>query len=382
MGANLQKIFHSTFIFTYYFVHIHIAKQKMQKKFWSFKIKCYICRIKIANLHQYGSIIKETTMKSMVFGIDISLNQTVYAIVDVRGRIIDRDAIKTYEYPDINGFVRVLCERLVEMAEKNCGLENIRSIGVSSPSGNFLSGCIENSPNMPWKGVIPLSAMIRDQVGLAVAVGNDCHVHCLSESIFGNAHGMNNFAIVSLGHGMGVSSFNRGKVLLGNNGFAGELGHTCIEEDGRQCECGLKGCLEAYVAEKGILRTAIEIMNETDKPSMMREIENLTPKLITKCCERGDELAIEVFRRTGKVLGRGLATLAAVTDPEAIILLGGISRAGKWLLDPTQESFDNHLFRNLRGKVELMLSGLEPEESMILGASALAWQVKEYSLFR
>lgn len=321
-------------------------------------------------------------MKSMVFGIDISLNQTVYAIVDVRGRIIDRDAIKTYEYPDINGFVRVLCERLVEMAEKNCGLENIRSIGVSSPSGNFLSGCIENSPNMPWKGVIPLSAMIRDQVGLAVAVGNDCHVHCLSESIFGNAHGMDNFAIVSLGHGMGVSSFNRGKVLLGNNGFAGELGHTCIEEDGRQCECGLKGCLEAYVAEKGILRTAIEIMDETDKPSMMREIENLTPKLITKCCERGDELAIEVFRRTGKVLGRGLATLAAVTDPEAIILLGGISRAGKWLLDPTQESFENHLFRNLRGKVELMLSGLEPEESMILGASALAWQVKEYSLFR
>lgn len=321
-------------------------------------------------------------MKSMVFGIDISLNQTVYAIVDVRGRIIDKDAIKTCEYSDVNTFVRVLCEKIVEMAESNCGLENIRSIGVSTPSGNFLTGCMENSPNMPWKGVIPLSAMIRDQVGLAVAVGNDCHVRCLSESVFGNAHGMNNFSIVSLGHGMGVSSYTRGKVLLGNNGFAGELGHTCIEEDGRQCECGLKGCLEAYVAEKGILRTAKDLMEESDQPSLMREIENLTPKLITKCCDRGDEMAIEVYRRTGQVLGRGIATLAAITDPEAIIIMGGISKAGKWLLEPTKESFNKHLFRNLRGKVEVMLSGLESEESMILGASVLAWQVKEYSLFR
>ena len=168
----------------------------------------------------------------------------------------------------------------------------------------------------------------------------------------------------------------------GSNGFAAELGHMCIVDNGRLCNCGRMGCLESYVAAPGIVRTARELMSETDKPSLMREIEHLTPKTIRDCCERGDEMAIEVYRRTGYWLGIGLANFATLTDPEAIIIAGGVSQAGRWLSEPAKESFEKHVFHNIRGRVDLIISQLSNRERDILGASVLAWSVKEYSLFK
>lgn len=321
-------------------------------------------------------------IKDRVIGVDISLEQTSIAIVDLRGYIIARDSFVTEQYPNVNKFIDVICEKIVTLAENNGGFLTIRSVGISVPSGNFKTGCIENSPNMPWKGVIPLAAMMRDRLGLAVALGNDCHVVALGEQVFGSAHGLKNFAVVVIGHGLGNAFFTGNKVHLGANGFAGELGHTCIVDNGRQCECGLKGCLEAYVAEKGILKTAHEMMDESDEPSLMRDFEKLTPKNISECCEKGDKMAIEVYRRTGYLLGIGLANYAAIVDPKAIILAGGVSHAGKWLLDPAEESFNQHLFYNQRGKVSLLLSTVDDRERDVLGASALAWEVEEYSLFK
>lgn len=326
--------------------------------------------------------MEKTIIKNRVIGVDISLNETTIAIVDLRGNIIARDSVITENYPNINGFVEAVCDKVVELAEANGGYELIRSLGVSSPSGNFKTGCIENSPNMPWKGVIPLSAMMRDRLGLAVAVGNDSHVIALGEQTYGRAHGMKNFAVVTIGHGLGNAFSTNGHIHMGADGFAGEVGHTCVVDHGRKCECGLEGCLETYVAEKGIIRTAKEMMAESDKPSLMRDLEKLTPRTIAECCDKGDEMAIEVYRRTGYVLGIGLANLAAVIDPEAIIIAGGISHAGKWLLEPATESFNEHLFFNLRGRVKLLLSGLNDRERDVLGASALAWEVEEYSLFK
>ena len=235
---------------------------------------------------------------------------------------------------------------------------------------------------MPWKGVIPLGAMLRDRLGLAVAVGNDSHAIALGEQMFGSAHGMRDFAIVTIGHGLGNFMCSSKHMHLGAHGFAGELGHTCVVDNGRQCECGLKGCLEAYVAEKGIVRTAKELLAESDEPSLMRDLNKIKPKTISDCCEQGDKLAIEVYRRTGHLLGIALANFAAVFDPEAIILAGGVIKAGKWLLDPAEQSFNEHLFHNIRGKVKLLPSLLDNRERDVLGASALAWEVKEYSLFK
>ncbi len=298
--------------------------------------------------------MEEYNIKTKVVGVDISNESTTYAIVDVRGNILAEDSFPTQDYP-------------VMLVEGNGGYETIRSIGVSAPSASSVSGCIENAANLPWKGVVPLSAMLRDRMGLAVGLSNDAHISALGEFTFGSAHGMKNFIIISLGVGLGSCFFTDGIDHQGNLGFAGEFGHTCVVDNGRKCGCGHEGCLEAYVGANGIV---------------MRSLEKLSPRTIKECCDQDDELAIEVFRRTGYYLGLGLANYASIVDPEAIIFTGGISHAGKWLVDPVCEAFEAHVFGNLRGKVKILCSKLNDRERDVLGASALAWSVPEYSLFK
>lgn len=326
--------------------------------------------------------MSDSVVKKKVVGVDISLDATTYAVVDVRGNILAKESFPSEDYPEINNFVTALSEHIVEMVEANGGYESIRSVGISAHSANFMLGAIMNSPNMPWKGIIPLAALLRDRLGLAVAVANNSHVVALGEQAFGSAHGMRDFIVVTLGTGMGSCIFSDGKVNLGYDGYAGEIGHTCVNLHGRRCGCGNIGCLEAYTASKGIVQTAREVLAESDAPSLMRSQEKLTPKIVTECCEQGDELAIEVYRRTGEILGLGLANYASLVNPEAIIFTGGISKAGKWMLDPAKESFDRHVFHNIQGKVKFLVSELDDRERDVLGASVLAWQVKEYSLFK
>ena len=351
----------------------------MQKKcfvFGSSEYFYYFCCI-------FTSItMNQTAIKDRVIGVDISLDWTTYAIVDVRGQILAESRFPTEDYPEISGFVTKLAESIVTLVEANGGYGTIRSVGISAPSANFRTGCIENSPNMPWKGVIPLAAMMRDQLGVAVALGNNANVIALGEHAFGCAHGMNDFILITLGSGMGSCIYSNGHPYLGSHGFAGEIGHTCIDRNGRQCGCGNRGCLEQYTAAKGIVQTARILMEQDNKPSLMREARMLTPEMITRYCEMGDELAIEVYRRTGQVLGFGLAGYATVLNPEAIIFTGGIARAGEWLLGPTRESFEEHVFHNIAGKVKFLVSSLNDHNKEVLGASVLAWSVKEYSLFK
>ena len=323
-----------------------------------------------------------TSIKKRVVGVDIGNMRTTYAIVDVRGNVIAHDQFPTRDYPDINKYIDKLTESIVEISEANGGLETIRSVGISCPSASYASGCIENAANLPWKGVVPLATLLTDRLGMAVALGNDAHNTALGEKMYGSAHGMKNFIVLNLGVGLGSCFFSEGHEHSGAGGYAGEIGHTCIQDHGRPCPCGLKGCLEAYVAAAGIVQTAQELMAESDKPSKMRDIEKLDPQIIANLCDAGDELAIETYRRTGYVFGMGLATYASIVNPEAIIITGGMSGAGRWILEPTSESFEEHVFRNMRGKVKILLSELDNRERDVLGASALAWEVPEYSLFK
>lgn len=326
--------------------------------------------------------MEETTLKSRVIGVDISIDWTSIAIVDVRGNIIARDGFSTAEFADVNDYVNTLSERVMTLAENNGGYDKIRSMGVGAPSANYKTGCIENAANLHWKGVVPLAALLRDRLGIAVAVGNDAYLSALGEREFGSAHGLNNFVIISLGHGNGSCIFTNGEVHMGADGFAGEFGHMCVDYGGRTCGCGKKGCLEAYCATRGIVMTARELMNESSETSLMHDIPDLTPRKICECCERGDKLAIETFRRTGVILGSALAAMATVLDPEAIIFTGGIAHAGHWLLGPAKETFDNQVFHNIKGRVRFLQSTLDNHERDMLGASALAWGIKEYSLFK
>lgn len=326
--------------------------------------------------------MNQVVIKSKVVGVDIGIDKTVFAIVDVRGNILAEGGFPTIDYLDISQYVQKLTDCIVELVEANGGYEQVRSVGISSPSANNLTGCIENAANLPWKGIIPVANMLRDQLGLAVAIANNAHVTALGESVYGNAHGMRDFILITLGHGLGSCIFSNGKVYLGHDGFAGEVGHTCFKTGGRLCGCGKRGCLEAYVGSKGIVKTAEKLLAETDEPSMMRELPKLSPSVISRLCDQGDKLAIEVYRRTGELLGAGLAGYASVLNPEAIIFTGGIPRAGKWLLDPAYESFNRHVFHNASGKIQFLTSALDERIRTVLGAAVLAWNVKEYSLFK
>ena len=323
------------------------------------------------------------TVKNRVIGIDVRLNRTTIAVVDQRGNILATDSFLTTDYPDVNNFLTVLSERIILIAEANGGFENIRSVGISAPSSNYLTGCIENAANMPWKGVIPLAAMLRDRIGLAVALGNDAHITALGEHVYGAAHGMQNFIVVSFGHGgLGSCLYSNGLPYLGTCGSAGEMGHACIEDGGRPCGCGRRGCLESYVCDRGIAQTAKELIEASSEPSMISSLDDLTPMAIALCCEKGDELAKEVFRKTGDYLGLGLANVASILDPEAIILADLPEEVFKWLIEPTREAFDKYVFQNIKDRVKLVMAGLNSNERDVLGAAALAWTVQEYSLFK
>ena len=322
-------------------------------------------------------------IKSRVIGINVDTTTTTIAVVDLRGNIVAQDSIPTQNFPNVNNFVEALSERVVMLAENNGGYENIRSVGMCAPSANYLTGCIENAPNMPWKGIIPIAAMLRDSIGLAVALGNDAHVTALGEWAYGVAHGMDNFIVVTLvGSGLGSCFFSNGQAHLGSEGFAGEFGHTCIEDGGRQCSCGRKGCLEDYVSTRGIIQTARDLMEASDAPSTLRQLPELTLDAIAACADQGDEMAKEVWKRTAEILGRALSNYASVINPEAIVLTGMLINYVDRMWDVMQEAFMQNVFGNIRDKVKIVLSTIDNHERNVLGASALAWKVKEYSLFK
>ena len=322
-------------------------------------------------------------IKSKVIGINVDTTTTTIAVVDLRGNIVAQDSIPTQNFPNVNNFVEALSERVVMLAENNGGYENIRSVGMCAPSSNYLTGCIENAPNMPWKGVIPIAAMLRDSIGLAVALGNDAHVTALGERAYGVAHGMDNFIVVTLvGSGLGSCVFSNGLAHLGCDGFAGEFGHTCIEDGGRQCSCGRKGCLEEYVSTRGILQTVRELLEANNAPSKMRQKTDLTLDDIAECADEGDAIAIEAWRRSGEILGIALANYASIVNPEAVIITGELTKYCGRMWPAMEKAFLENVFGNIRDKVKVVVSKINDHERNVLGASALAWKVKEYSLFK
>jgi glucokinase len=194
---------------------------------------------------------------------------------------------------------------------------------------------------------------------------------------------LSNFILVTISHGgLGSCIYLDNHPHLGAEGYAGEFGHMCVDENGRQCSCGHRGCLEEYASARGLVHTFREILKEDGRTSILKGDDALTLQKIAEACEQGDEAAIEAFHRTGRVLGRALATYASLVDPESIILTGDMTAYGKWLMDVMKETFEANIFQNLKGKVSLVVSPLNNNEREILGASALAWEVKEYSLFK
>ena len=315
--------------------------------------------------------------KPYVIGIDMGGTNTAYGIVDARGNVLAKGAIKT-DNPDINAYVQELKVELSKLIDALGGIEKIRGIGAGCPNGNFYTGNIEFAPNLPWKGVVPFAELISDAFGVPAAVTNDANAAAIGEMTYGVARGMKNFITITLGTGVGSGIVIDGKIVYGNDGFAGELGHVrIIRHNGRKCGCGREGCLETYTSATGVARTAREMLEMCDTPSLLRNIEltSITSKDVYDAAVLEDKIALDVFEYTGKILGEALADFVAFSAPEAIVLFGGLAKAGDLIMKPVVENMEKNMLVIWQNKVKVLFSTMKDADAAILGASALAWEV-------
>ncbi len=315
-------------------------------------------------------------LEQLVIGIDIGGTGTKFGIVDRNGNVLFHGEISTKKHTTIESFIKELHDELELLIGKAGGSGRIKGIGVGAPNGNFYTGTIEYAPNLPWKGIIPLKELLEAAFKLPVTLTNDANAAAIGEMMYGAAQGMKDFIMITLGTGVGSGIVANGQLIYGHDGFAGELGHTIVIPDGRYHNgTGKKGSLEAYASATGVRLTALEKLKNSDEPSLLRNVpeDKLDSKAVYEAAIEGDKIAQEIFEFTGKILGLALANAVMFSSPEAIVLFGGLTKAGDLILKPTREHMEENLIKVFQNKVKILVSHLKESDAAILGASALAW---------
>jgi len=316
----------------------------------------------------------------LAIGIDIGGTGTKYGIVDRDGNVLFSGEMPTRKHKEIEDFIDELHTHLLELIEKAGGIDRMLGIGVGAPNGNYYSGTIEYAPNLIWKGIIPLANMMSEKFKLPVTLTNDANAAAIGEMMYGAAKGMKDFIMITLGTGVGSGIVANGQLIYGHDGFAGELGHTIVIPDGRLHEgTGKKGSLESYASATGVRLTSLELLENSNEESLLRAVnkDDLDSKSVYDAAIKGDKLALEVFEYTGKILGLALANAVMFSSPEAIILFGGLTKAGDLILKPTRKNMEENLIQVFQNKVKILVSHLKESDAAILGASALVWEKKD-----
>ncbi|MEY3507367.1 MAG: hypothetical protein RIR44_599 [Bacteroidota bacterium] len=320
-----------------------------------------------------------SALEALAIGIDIGGTGTKFGIVDRVGNVLFSSEISTRKHTDVNDFIDELHTELSKLIDNVGGTGRIKGIGVGAPNGNFYTGTIEYAPNLPWKGIIPLARMMEDKFKIPVVLTNDANAAAIGEMMYGAAQGMKDFIMITLGTGVGSGIVANGKLVYGHDGFAGELGHTTIIPNGRLHEgTGKRGSLESYASATGVRLTTLEILEKSTEPSSLRSVpsDQIDSKKVYEAAIAGDAVAKQIFESTGTILGAALANFVMFSSPEAIILFGGLTKAGDLILKPTRESMEANLIQIFQNKVKILVSHLKESDAAILGASALAWDLK------
>jgi len=316
-------------------------------------------------------------MGTYSLGIDIGGTTTKFGIVNGKGEILDQNRIPTNLHEVVEDFIEDLYTKLLPMMEKVGGIKNFVGIGMGAPNGNIYSGAIEYAPNLKWKGIIPIAELMQKKFGLPTKLTNDANAAAVGEMMYGCAKEMKHFITITLGTGVGSGIVIDGKIVVGYDGFAGELGHTIIRPGGRRHKStGMLGSLEAYASATGVRETAIELLTQfPEKASLLRNysINELTSETVYDCALQGDSIANDIFEFTGQILGESLANFIMFSSPEAIVLFGGLTKAGALLLNPTRRHMEANLLPIFQNKIKLLFSELKEADAAILGASALIW---------
>lgn len=319
-----------------------------------------------------------SSFQPLAVGIDVGGTGTKFGIVDRHGNILFSGDISTRGHNEVESFIDELHAKLNPLILKAGGPGRMIGIGMGAPNGNYYTGTIEYAPNLPWKGVIPLAKLVEDKFKLPVSLTNDANAAAIGENMYGAAQGMKDFIMITLGTGVGSGIVANGKLIYGHDGFAGELGHTIVIPNGRlHAGTGKYGSLESYASATGVRLTTLEMLENSKEPSLLRKIpsELIDSKAVYDAAIKGDKLAKEIFEFTGKILGLALANFVMFSSPEAIVLFGGLTKAGELILKPTYENMEANLIQVFQNKVKILVSHLKEADAAILGASALVWDM-------
>ncbi|HYV92239.1 MAG TPA: ROK family protein [Chitinophagales bacterium] len=309
--------------------------------------------------------------QKIVAGIDIGGTYTKYGLVNESGKILKQDSVPTTDFATAEKFVNAISTIILREAEKIKGAE-LQGTGIGSPNGNYYSGTVEFAPNLRWKGIIPMAKLFMDATRLPAVLTNDAKAAAIGEMIFGAAKNMKHFYFITLGTGLGSGIVVDGKIVYGHDGFAGELGHTTVTENGRNCGCGRKGCLEQYCSATGITRTYLELISGSGRKLRIPP-KRINAKFIYEKYVKKEPEALQAFEFTGHILGVALANACCYTSPEAIFLFGGLTQSGDAIFKPVKKSFRKNLLKIYKGKTKILPSSLPENEAGILGASSLMW---------
>lgn len=310
-------------------------------------------------------------MQAIALGIDIGGTNTSVAFVNQQGEILERFDISSQVHSHFDSFVKEIYTK----ASSYPMTKQLIGIGIGAPNGNYYNGTIEFAPNLIWDGVLKVKETFEKYFSLPTVLTNDANAAAIGEQMFGAAKGMKNFAMITLGTGVGSGIVISDQMLYGADGFAGEVGHTIVEENGRMCGCGRKGCLETYSSVTGLKRTVIEMIQKGNDSELKNfGMDNLSGKIIEKAACSGDTVALEAFEKTGEYLGKAMANLIAILSPEAIILFGGLAQAKELIFKPTQYHMEANLLNIFKDKVKLLPSDLEGNDAAVLGAAALIFK--------
>jgi glucokinase len=335
-------------------------------------------------------------MKKVSIGIDIGGTNTAIGVVDSEGNVMyeRKPQMPTPQKMENPGMTQAVSDAIVSKyvsdltAEIKKAIEVVKQInpqievmgiGIGAPNANYYTGTIEYAPNLPFVGVVNFASLIHNNFPefKFVKLTNDANAAALGEMIYGGAKGMKNFAMMTIGTGLGSGLIVNGDLVYGSDGFAGECGHVTVVPEGRLCGCGGRGHLEAYCSATGIKRTVYELLaryNPSDSPLSNIPMNEMSSKIVFDAAEKGDHIAKEVFQISGEILGRALADTVHYLSPEAIFLFGGAAAAGEYIFKPTKESMERHLMPVFRNKVKILPSELKESSAAILGASALVWK--------
>lgn len=307
-------------------------------------------------------------------GIDIGGTNTKLGVVDEKGTVIKRHDFKTTDYKNFASYMEGL-EKAITFLTSNCEGECL-GIGIGAPNGNYYKGTIDYAPNLPFGLCAPIVETLRMALGYKhIYLSNDANAAALGEKIYGGGKNLDHFIVITLGTGLGSGIIVDGKLLLGADGFAGELGHVCAVPNGRVCGCGKRGCLEAYASATGIKRTYLEMVSKYNGNTSAANCtwDKLDARVVEDAAKAGDIAAKETYEITGSILGRCLADFVHFSRPSTIFLFGGPVKSGDMILKPTRAAMEKNLMPVFRDKVKVLPSELPESDAAILGASALVW---------